>query len=87
MAGTIQAAWTQTEQPSDSGTEDVRPVIAFLVPVVHHRNQNQHLLNLLLELDFPMNLLPFLPRFSLLLESQSKSFVVCVCIMGFFSGH
>lgn len=25
-----------------------------------------------------MNLLPFLPRFSLLLESQSKSFVLCV---------
>lgn len=38
------------EQPSEWGTEDVRPVIAFFVPVVHRRHQSQHLLNLLLEL-------------------------------------
>lgn len=36
-------------------------------------------------LDFPINFLPFLPRFSLLLESQRKGLVVCLCILGFFA--
>lgn len=52
------------EQPSECGTKDVRPVIAFFVPVVHYRHQSQHLLNLLLELlglsykfgAFPLNI-------------------------------
>ena len=36
-------------------------------------------------LDFPTSFLPFLPGFSLLLESQSEGLVVCLCIMGFFA--
>lgn len=83
MAGTVPIGWTLLEQSSECGRGDVRPVIGvFLVHVVHHRHQNQYLLNLLLELlGLSMNLLPLLPRFSLLLESQSKSCFACVCVL------
>lgn len=81
-------------QPAVGGTGDIRAAIAFFVPVVHHRHQNLHLPKEVLGfigsyyyscLDFPTSFLPFLPGFSLLLESQSEGLVVCLCIMGFFA--
>lgn len=97
MAGAIQAGWTQMEQPAVGGTGDVRPVIAFFCTYSASQapksaSPERTVLNFAGSyyyscLDFARNFLPFLPRFSLLLESQSKGLVACLCIMGvFFAG-
>lgn len=94
VAGAIQAGWTQMEQPAVGGTGDVRPVIAFLCPysasqapksASPKRTVLSFTGNYYSCLDFPINFLPFLPRFSLLLESQRKGLAVCLCILGFFA--
>lgn len=89
MAGSIQAGWTQMDQPAVRGTGDIRAVIAFFFffcPCVHPERAVLSFTGSYYYscLDFPINFLPFLPRFSLLLESQSGGLIVCLCIMGFF---
>lgn len=74
------------KQPSECGTEDVRPMIAVMVHVVHHRHRNQRLLNLVLELlplsyDFVAFPLKIFFTAGSSKENLRARALICVCVL------